>query len=482
VADSVGVSAELVYAISVSRRGNLRKQADQSARGRAAKVLVVVLRSEELVAHTLEQSAAFIGPERFDAIVVVLADALLGPSVAASASAPESVLRARLELRFPDANHTVVTPSHQGDGRQVAFVAPTPLVVAAPSNPLVVDARVKRMLRLAIASSRAVMLVGPPGTGKTSLLHEVLADVAADPASFGLRAPPAGALHVTPEEGWTMRELVGGETVDDGGRLRFRAGHVLDAIRSHRWLVLDEANRADMDRIFGGLLTWLSGQPVTLGKASNELDAAEIRLEWGAGPADSVEGYERLMSGTGAPVRFVAGTDWRLLGTYNALDAQRVFRFGQALGRRFTRVPIPAIGPEDFGRALAPYLEALDSEPAAARVAAVLGGLYAAHLETRPVMGPALFLSIPSYVANGLTLLGTAEVIDDAEPDASDATRRASAVETLLAEGYVLGAGPWLAQLEPEELDRLHERIVTEEQLFTEAQWSFVRELLPALA
>ena len=69
---------------------------------------------------------------------------------------------------------------------------------------------------------------------------------------------------MTPEEGWTTRDLLGGETVDDNGNLRFRPGHVLEAIRDDRWLVLDEANRADMDKIFGGLLTFLSD------KASDE--------------------------------------------------------------------------------------------------------------------------------------------------------------------------------------------------------------------
>ena len=51
-------------------------------------------------------------------------------------------------------------------------------------------------------------------------------------------------------------------------------------------------------------------------------------------------------------IAYLAGKDWRLLGTYNALDAQRVFRFGSALGRRFARVPVPAIDTATFAAVL----------------------------------------------------------------------------------------------------------------------------------
>ena len=80
-------------------------------------------------------------------------------------------------------------------------------------------------------------------------------------------------------------------------------------------------------------------------------------------------------------------------------------------------------------------------------------------------------MSIPGYVATGLRLSGTLE----------DRAAVGPLVDELLVQGYLLGAGSWLAQLEREELDRFHERVVTVEGLIAEQQWLFLVEQLAAL-
>lgn len=350
-------------------------------------------------------------------------------------------------------------------GMTLERVIVTDRTVRTPAHPLVIDQRIRRMLRLSVRSSKSVMLVGPPGTGKTQLVGELIEDIGRDPESFGM-----GLIHdpliVTPDESWTTRDLVGGDTVDDKGRLRFSPGHVLEAIAQDQWLVLDEANRADLDRIFGGLLTWLSGKEVMVGRVSADPKSSPIILTWGSDPESVVVGEERLRaeSTTNEPIYYVAGTDWRLIGTYNAVDAQRVFRFGQALGRRFGHVPVSAPVGEEFATALRNRTTGADAptqEPQASRLRGILERIYAAQTEVLDPMGPAALLDVSDYVAAGLLT----------DPDAN--------LTQLVAEGYLACMGSWLSGYDGTTLEQLGAVLGSGEVLGE--QWVWLLEHLKAL-
>ncbi|WP_410789278.1 AAA family ATPase [Kribbella sp. C-35] len=367
-------------------------------------------------------------------------------------------------------------------------------------------ARIERMVEVAIASSRAVLLVGPPGTGKTEILEQVIDKIDRTPEHFGFSGEGVDAVWVTPEEEWTFEKLVLGETVVDG-EIQSVEGDLLQSIRLNQWLVLDETNRADMDRVLGGVLTWLSGKRVRVGvRRLPGKDAVPVYLDW----TDQPESEMREVR-TPPSIEYAAGSDWRVLGTYNAVDAQRVFRMGQALSRRFKHAPVPPASAEDFQHIVAGHV---NTESLLDWFQDRVTRLYSAHLEVADThLGAGLFVDIPAYIEHGLRMAGPPEgedandsaVIaavgerdDTAETDAaldyveglpssgdrdqilSPEDSQAVLLEELLAEAYVLSAGNMVAKYEPDILDDLGRSIVRMKAL-TPENWRWVRDNLHAM-
>lgn len=444
----LGVDPVGVYTTGISKPGNVTVRATQSQRAVRARYLVLLVEDAELpnqLTGTVAAAAQFVGPGQKRAAIVVSES---------KGGAHDWEVRHVIEA----ANG----PVHQALEREwtrADRVNPAPRKASGPGPslavPLTMDDSTTRMARLAVATSPAVLFVGPPGTGKNRLLSEIIREIQESPQTYGFSR--ARDVVVEPaEEGWTTRDLVGGETIDERrNTLRFRPGKVLDAIANDRWLVIDEANRADLDRIFGGLLTWLSRQQVVVGRASTKVGAPLVRLGWTDEPSSFAQGADRLAAeDVGAePIDYWAGTEFRLLGTYNAVDAQRVFRFGLALGRRFSQVPVPPAKVEDFAAMLETTAADLTDASVRKRVTGRVVELYRAHHGTASArLGPAFFLGIPEYVATGLQLADLVGVDAGDERD----------IDRLVVEAYLLATGAWLARLETStELSELAQRLTT---------------------
>ena len=251
----------------------------------------------------------------------------------------------RLQAIFPESSpehHPVLGVTATGNPAGNSVGGQVPSVISVPIE---IDPRIERMVRLAILSAPAVILVGPPGSGKTTLLRQVVDRIVADPKSFGFQAGPTGVEWSAAEENWSATDLVGGQTID-GAELRFRPGRVLSAVAAGRWLIIDEVNRADMDRIFGGLLTWLSGQDVTLGAVSPSIGSPQVELGWSGTATCSVENASLLTTPeTGARPGAVSGG-------HRVAAARHLQRARRAAGvpvRPRARLPVPA-GADPGGR------------------------------------------------------------------------------------------------------------------------------------
>ena len=159
-----------------------------------------------------------------------------------------------------------------------------------------------------------VIFAGPPGSGKTKL-----AGLLADAFNVSLRRETAN-----PE--WSVYDIIGSQSLNAEGGVQPRHGLVTRSILDcaattvrhldtgegpqGQWLLIDEMNRAEIDRAFGPLFTALSGD-----------DKGQFSLDY-------MEGSPILT----IPRRF------RILCTMNDYDTRFVNSMSGALRRRFARV------------------------------------------------------------------------------------------------------------------------------------------------
>lgn len=235
-----------------------------------------------------------------------------------------------------------------------------------------ISKNIVNQLCASLNAGKHIILDGTPGTGKTEIALK-FSRVAEENKFID------GYLLTTATSDWSTFDTIGGLMPTEEGSLEFCQGKFLEAIELNKWLIIDEINRADIDKAFGQLFTVLSGQNVELPYKEN---GKSIKIKnWD-------ETYCKHDKEKGI---YYIGTNWRIIGTMNVDDKDSLFDLSYAFMRRFMFIEVDLPNESHYKRLIEFWANNLD-DYYTNKLIQLYGIVYYRKL------GPAIFKDMISYI------------------------------------------------------------------------------------